>query len=367
MRIACLVIGLFAAVSVAAPAHAQDAAAAETFFREGRALMQEEAYEEACEKFALSQRLDPSPGTLMNLALCNERLGKLATAWARYTEAANLAAARRQPDRARVAKEHADELEPRLSRMAIRFEGPRPPGLSVTRGEQDVTDYLGVAVPVDPGSYAIEARAPGYAAWRETAEISEEGATVEVRIPALVDEDVEDPALEDADAAREDPEPAPDPVIDDADVEGARDGADVPDELVDRWGKDAPEDTARGSRKSGVRTAGIAMTTSGAALFAGGLGFGLHARSQWSSAQELCNADNECSARGVELADSADRSANVANVLVGAGLVATATGLILWANAPSASGANAERRAGSARLMPVATRTHVGVALDGRF
>src|SRR5262245_5300846 len=61
---------------------AQDPAAAEARFREARALLQENRVSEACAKFAESNRLDPSSGTLLNLANCHKTEGKLATAWA---------------------------------------------------------------------------------------------------------------------------------------------------------------------------------------------------------------------------------------------------------------------------------------------
>ena len=87
-----IVLAALAGTSVAlllvvAPARAQaptstDKVAAEALFEEGRRLVAAGSFVDACPKFADSQRLDPSPGTLLNLASCYEKLGRSATAWA---------------------------------------------------------------------------------------------------------------------------------------------------------------------------------------------------------------------------------------------------------------------------------------------
>ena len=60
-------------------AHAQTAenkAAAEALFDEGRALMDKGDIGGACREFEESDRLDPAPGTLLNLAGCYDGLGQ---------------------------------------------------------------------------------------------------------------------------------------------------------------------------------------------------------------------------------------------------------------------------------------------------
>src|SRR5688572_10857098 len=80
---------LVLALCVLAPrAHADEGrAAAEALFREGRRLLGAGQVDAACEKLAQSQKLDPSGGTLMNLADCHERQGKTASAWSGFVEA----------------------------------------------------------------------------------------------------------------------------------------------------------------------------------------------------------------------------------------------------------------------------------------
>ena len=85
-------------------------AAAEALFDEGRRLKGDGKFSEACPKFEESQKMAPGMGTLYNLADCYEHLGKLASAWTFYIEAAGAAQVAGQKDRADFAAfcaEHA--------------------------------------------------------------------------------------------------------------------------------------------------------------------------------------------------------------------------------------------------------------------
>src|SRR5262245_57161497 len=77
-------------------------ARAAALFEEGRALFKEERFAEACPKLEESQRLSPSGGTLLNVAACHERLGKVATAWVEFQQALTAARVDGKDDRARL-------------------------------------------------------------------------------------------------------------------------------------------------------------------------------------------------------------------------------------------------------------------------
>src|SRR4051812_45377646 len=57
------------------------APAADTLFRQGREAFDKGDYQRARDAFAESQRLEAAPGTLLNLALAEEKLGTLSSAW----------------------------------------------------------------------------------------------------------------------------------------------------------------------------------------------------------------------------------------------------------------------------------------------
>ncbi len=149
----------FAILLFSTPASAAgDTAAAQALFEEARALMAKGDYTNACKKLEGSQALDPGPGTQFNLALCYEKSGRTASAWAAYLEAA---AAYRATDKDWEAKANARaaQLAPTLAKVTITAAKP-PPDLKVTRdGKAINASEIGAAIPLDPGHHVIEATA----------------------------------------------------------------------------------------------------------------------------------------------------------------------------------------------------------------
>jgi hypothetical protein len=150
--------------SGAAQPSSEARALAETLFFAGRGLMEAGRYADACQKFAESLRLDRAAGTLLNLAVCHEKEGKIASAWGEFKEALSDAKKLGRADREELASSHIATLEPDLPYLTIHVpDGARVGGLEVVRNGNPLRDgSWGTALPVDPGDVEIVTRAPGY-------------------------------------------------------------------------------------------------------------------------------------------------------------------------------------------------------------
>jgi hypothetical protein len=123
--LACSVACSIALTTAATDAFANDPVAADALYQAGKQLVTEKKYVEACAKFDASYKLDPTLGTLLNLADCYEKAGRIATSWA--TWGAAIDQARRDKDeRIDFAKERREALAPRLPKVVLRVYGMLP-------------------------------------------------------------------------------------------------------------------------------------------------------------------------------------------------------------------------------------------------
>ncbi|MBK7584930.1 MAG: PEGA domain-containing protein [Myxococcales bacterium] len=157
-------LAVFIALALAAPglgAQTRDPTAAEALFKAGREATTAGDYASACPKFRESNRLDPAPGTVLNLADCEEHLGHVATAWTLFREVTQ-----RVPttdERYAIAKQRAAALEPRLPKLNVVLAGGAPKGARVLRDGIELGPAAqGTALPVDPGPHTVVVEAPGY-------------------------------------------------------------------------------------------------------------------------------------------------------------------------------------------------------------
>jgi hypothetical protein len=303
---AALVVALLA--SDLAMAETSEKAAAEALFQTGRELIDSGDAAAACPKFEASQRLDPALGTMLHLADCYDRIGKFASAWALFEEAASLAASLGQSHRAALAAERSRALQKKVPRVTVhvptdaRIEGLE---LSISSIKVPPTAW-DTAVPVDPGEQTVVASAPGRVEWRHTVHLSPEQSEV-LEIPLL--EALPAPVAVEVSATAE---PEPRPVAPIAPLED--------------------EDQGRTQRIAGwvMGGAGLASLTAGAIL--GGLALSANE----ASLQE-CRAEDPtlCSPTGVDLRDDAERLALGSTVTFAASVGLVAAGIVVYFTAPS--------------------------------
>jgi hypothetical protein len=181
------VVALVIAAAVAGratPARAD--AAAEALFQEGRTLLAQGDLPGACDRFQRSNDLEAKVGTLLNLGNCREQEGKLAEAWSAFSDAKSLATVQGDTRRVEEATTRADALEPKLAWLTITVaDDARHAELAITRDGKAVQPAVwDRAVPVDPGTHEIAARAPGRKPWTRSLTIAL-GARDAVDVPAL--------------------------------------------------------------------------------------------------------------------------------------------------------------------------------------
>lgn len=366
---AIIVVTLGIAVSAGAGrARAQDSAsgdqvAAEQLFVEGRALMERAQYEAACPKLQASLNLDPASGTQINLALCYEKLGKLATAWRHYREASDRAVRDGNTARAQAARKLAAALEPRLPRLIITVRAPAGiPDVIVRRDGAPVSPALfGTAMYVDPGAHEVTATAPGRVPFAATITATE-AATSTVEIPELTPAAPDEPAAGPPTTVDRPLPLSPDSPGDAPTPAGPGDTP-IP-------GPAEPTDTGGAGPAPGSprRVAGLVTGGAGLVVLGLGVGIGAAAYSTWNDAFDSGQCDRrtlQCTVEGRDQVDTARSRARLSSIVSGVGVAAVVTGAVLYFTAPRDS--REQRAQRSTRLVPWAGGSDFGVAIVGGF
>ena len=290
---------------------------AEALFRVARELMQEGRHAEACRKFEESQRLVRAAGTLINLAVCHEKEGKLATAWFEYQESIGVAIRMNRTDREEVARERMAAIEPLIPHLRIDVPpDARIEGLRIERGETEIPEVSwGLPVPVDPGSYSLRATAPGHEPWSSQVSL-QQGEDELVTVPRLSRIRPREPEATPIEAPKR-------PI-------GHR-----PTVPVDPGGPD------EGGSGSGLRTTGWIGGGVGIAMLAAGGYYGVRALQKRSESDDYCTSRG-CYVEGVELNNQARELAVRSNVLLGVGAVLVGAGAVVLTTAPASRESQAE-------------------------
>jgi hypothetical protein len=351
-------------------------ATAEALFQEGRALMIAGRAREACQKFSESNRLDPATGTLLNLAVCNETVGKTATAWSQFRAAEVASVADHRDDRVGLAREHLASLLPKLSVITVQVsDAQRIPGLKLSLDGVVWGEPLwNVPTPIDPGEHTVVAEAPGRVAHSYPARVGARAQKLLIVVDLAPVSDVLAPSP----VARipSPPRPAAIPETE-------------PPPVVVRM--PAAEPASGSSPSAGARLAGsgVAGSTAGGATgteaassldltlayVAGGIGvaalvagtiFGAQAFSRWGDRKTDCPMDVCSTDAGKQAQIGAEDAARNADVAVVIGLVALGAGGYLYYRGSSGDKGEAE---GPRRVsfVPSLAPSRAGVVMESSW
>lgn len=250
------------------------------------------SYDIACARFRDSDKLDPAVGTRFNLADCEERRGRVATAWSLFRGV--LSELAEDDDRRPIAQQRVRALEPRLPYLTMQRASATPAGVRVRIDGVELGEgSLGVALPMDPGVHDLVLVPP-------------EGGEGQHRTFALREGEHRDlPIVLGADAplAGAGEAPAGEPFL------------------------------AGGSRQKWIYIAGgvgVAGVLFGAVT-------GVVALNKKSTADANCSDERRvCNQAGVEANESGKTYGVLSGVGLGVGVVGLAAGAYLWLTAPKA-------------------------------
>ena len=167
LRLAAVALACLTCVVPASAQASTDPAAADALLQKGREAAEKGQWAVAASKFAESQRLDPAPGTLLNLADCEEHLGQLASAYDHYKTA--LETMPGNDDRVPFAKSHVAALERTVPHLTLNAGTDLPADTKVMRDDVQLGEAsFGLPLPVNPGTHVVIVLAPGHKEKRTT-------------------------------------------------------------------------------------------------------------------------------------------------------------------------------------------------------
>lgn len=296
-------------LALAAPALADDIKTADEKFEAARTAEASGDHAGACKLFSESYQLNPNAiGTILNVGLCAETDGRIATAIHYFRDARDRAREQNLAPQLEAAEKHLKDLEPRAPHLAIAFAESYPDGKLVVANKV-VSATAASDVLVDPGAVSIVMSAPGRVPYSATISVAE-GQHKALAIPAL----------------------------------------------------GYPVTTCTACRLVGKSLVGV-----GAAAFVTSVIIGWKAHSDWNRDVAGCMVDGTgtyvCPQGNYDKVQSDLSLGNTATIVGIAGGVLLVGGAALWYFTP----AHAEESAAHVSIVPVVTPDQAGLAAVGRF
>jgi hypothetical protein len=144
-------------------------AAARSAYQEGVQLQDSGRHAEALARFEAAQKLYDAPTHQLHIAQCQAKTGRLVEASETYEALTRRALAPDAPEAFRQAQEQArqelPELRPRIPtlRVVVKPDPSTIKDLRVTvNGTQMPAELIGIARPINPGTYRVTAQAQGW-------------------------------------------------------------------------------------------------------------------------------------------------------------------------------------------------------------
>jgi hypothetical protein len=307
-------------------------------FEEAVKLASEGDFPRACATLEESRKLYDGIGTAFNLAGCWQKIGKTASAHALFEDVAQKTRDAGDAEREKVARERAEALLPKLSRLRIELKERAPKTVVRQNGKIVPESDLGKAVPVDPGSYKLEVSASGKKPWSLLVEVNEPATTTVVAVPPLENES-KTAAVPVAAATKNQTQPPP----------------------------ALPEESGLGTQRA-IAIGFAAVGTAG--LVVGGIE-GAQYLSKNSDAKDVCPTSSNCTPSEIqehaELVDAATSARTWMFIGLGTGVAALTTAGILYFSAGSSR--EDARSARAIRVAPLVSDdgTGFGAAVRGSF
>jgi len=173
-------------ILVASTALGQTAPDPANLYEQGKELMNAGDYVNGCRLLQESYDFEPKFGRLYTLALCRDREGRSATAWALYRDylagIAELEGEARESHakRASDAAERVRALDATVPRLKLVWRGEIPENIDVRLDGRDALPKLNTDWPLDPGDHVITVRENGAAEESRTLKLENGQTPLEV-------------------------------------------------------------------------------------------------------------------------------------------------------------------------------------------
>lgn len=145
----------------------------------------------ACDLFTQSYALAPRGGTLLNLGLCHEAIGRLLVARSELTAAREYARRDQRMDREAILAQHIAAIEAKLAWLTVLPPPNVAPDLLELRLDGSIVDaHSPGGIPVEAGEHELSAVADGFRE-QSTRVAAAEGAKLTVRLEPLANREAQ--------------------------------------------------------------------------------------------------------------------------------------------------------------------------------